>query len=278
MWLRIESFQNPRVKAAAALRKSEERRRTGRVIIDGLREIRRAYEGGVILEQVFFCPSVAPPEARSFVEILASRGITVLELPARVYERVAFGEREEGLVAVGQAPNRSLQDLVLSSDLEPPLVLVAEGIEKPGNLGAMIRTADGAGASAVIAADLRTDLYNPAAIRASLGTIFGLPVVSADAPSTLQFLRQQGLHILAARVNGAVPYYEADMTGPVAIILGSEAEGLSELWQGGDIESVSIPMRGRADSLNVSVAAAVLLYEARRQRLVGCQGRSQPSR
>lgn len=268
MWLRVESFQNKRVKAAAALRKSEERRRTGRLIIDGLREIQRAYQAGVVLEEVFFCPSAAPPEARSFVELLASQNVTVVELPARIYERVAFGEREEGLVAVGRAPHKSLQDLVLRTQPEPPLVLVAEGIEKPGNLGAMIRTADGAGASAVIAADLRTDLYNPAAIRASLGTIFALPVVSADAASTLEFLRRHGVRIIAARVDGMMAYYEADMTGPVAIVLGSEAEGLSTLWKGDDITAVSIPMRGCADSLNVSVAAAVLLYEARRQRLV----------
>jgi len=268
MWLRIESFQNRRVKEAIALRKSDERRKTGRIIIDGVREIERACEAGVVVEEVFYCPTVATEKAKQLVEMLAGRNITILETPKRVFEKVAYGEREEGVVAIARCPTFSLKDLTLKDGSEAPLVLVVEGIEKPGNLGAMIRTADGAGAAAVVAADLRCDVYNPAAIRASLGTIFCLPVVAASSNEVLEFLCQHGLKCVAARVDGAADYFQEDLTGPTAIILGSEAEGLGPVWRQDWVKSVRIPMLGRADSLNVSVAAAILLYEARRQRMV----------
>jgi TrmH family RNA methyltransferase len=144
---------------------------------------------------------------------------------------------------------------------------VLESVEKPGNLGAVLRSADGAGLDALIAADLRTDLYNPNAIRASLGTIFTLPVAVADSRETLDWLRGRGLAIVAARVDGSVPYTEVDYRRPTAIVFGSEAEGLSEAWRAPDVTAVRLPMLGAADSLNVSAAAAVLFYEARRQRM-----------
>jgi len=268
MWLRIESFQNRRVKEAIALRKSDERRNTGRIIIDGVREIERACEAGVLIEEVFYSPTLAPEKARQLVEMLAGRNVTILEVPKRLFEKIAYGEREEGIVAIARSPTFSLKELTLKNGPEAPLVLVVEGIEKPGNLGAMIRTADGAGVAAVVAADIRCDVYNPAAIRASLGTIFCLPVVAASSAEVLEFLQQHALKCVAARVDGAVAYFEEDLTGPTAIVLGSEAEGLSPIWRQGWVKSVRIPMLGRADSLNVSVAAAVLLYEARRQRMV----------
>jgi TrmH family RNA methyltransferase len=147
-----------------------------------------------------------------------------------------------------------------------PLVAVLEGVEKPGNVGAVLRSADGAGVSALIVADAQTDLYNPNAIRASLGTIFSVPVAAAAAADTLTWLRHRGLAIFAARVDGAVPHTEADFRGPAAIVLGSEAKGLSATWTGPDVTAVRLPMAGVADSLNVSAAAAVLFYEALRQR------------
>jgi TrmH family RNA methyltransferase len=146
------------------------------------------------------------------------------------------------------------------------LVAVLEGVEKPGNLGAVLRSADAAGVSAVIVADGRTDLYNPNAIRASLGTIFTMPLCEAAGGDVLAWLRERRFSILAARVNGAVPYTAVDYRGPTAIVLGSEAAGLSSIWTGDDIQAVRLPMLGAADSLNVSTAAAVLFYEALRQR------------
>ncbi len=273
MWLRIESFQNRRIKEAVALRKSDERRKTGRIIIDGVREIGRALEAGGVIEEVFYCPTLAPEKGRQLVDVLAARNVTILEVPKRLFEKIAYGEREEGVVAVARCPTVSLEHITVKDGSEAPLLLVVEGIEKPGNLGAMIRTADGAGVTGVIAADLRCDMYNPAAIRASLGTIFCLPVVAASSAEVLEFLQQHALKCVAARVDGTSAYFEEDLTGPVAIVLGSEAEGLSPAWRQDWVKSVRIPMLGRADSLNVSVAAAVLLYEARRQRMVAAASR-----
>jgi TrmH family RNA methyltransferase len=166
-------------------------------------------------------------------------------------------------VAIVATPTAGLADVILPQD---PLVVVAEGIEKPGNLGAVIRTADGAGASAVIAADPRTDLFNPNAIRASLGTIFAMPVVAASSAETLAWLIGHGIRPVAARVDAPAAYTDVDLRGPLAIVLGSEAGGLSAVWTDPTVVPVAIPMHGIADSLNVSIAAAVLLYEARRQR------------
>jgi TrmH family RNA methyltransferase len=160
-------------------------------------------------------------------------------------------------------PPARLEDLVLGDD---PLVAVLERVEKPGNVGAVLRTADAAGVSALIVADPQTDLYNPNTIRASLGTIFTLPVAQATAEETLSWLRSRRLTVFTARVDATRPYTAADFRGPAAIVLGSEAEGLTSVWSGAEIQAVSLPMRGAADSLNVSATAAVLFYEALRQR------------
>jgi TrmH family RNA methyltransferase len=180
-----------------------------------------------------------------------------------VLERLAYGDRSEGVVATIAVPDLSLEALVLPAD---PLVVVLEGVEKPGNLGAVLRSADGAGADAVIVADPRTDLFNPNAVRASLGTIFTVPVAAAPSTDVRRHLASEGLRILAARVDGSQAYTKVDMRGPLAIVLGSEAGGLTGAWTGEDVVPVRLPMLGVADSLNVSIAAAVLLYEARRQR------------
>jgi TrmH family RNA methyltransferase len=185
-----------------------------------------------------------------------------------VIGKLAFGDRSDGVVAIVRAPSTTLGSLV--DGLPPdPLVVVVEAVEKPGNLGAIVRTADGAGADAVVAADARTDLFNPNAIRASLGTIFALPVAAAPSPEVLDHLTRLGARIVAARVDAERLYADADLRGPLALVLGSEAEGLTSAWGDPRVEPVRIPMRGAADSLNVSVAAAVLLYEALRQRSAG---------
>jgi TrmH family RNA methyltransferase len=259
----ITSLTNPRVKAAVRLRDRAERDLTGLTIVDGAREILRALDAGVHVEQAF----VASDLLRSADGLAAAERLrhrpTTLEVSSAVLARVAFGQRSDGVVAIVATPTSSLDDLVLPTD---PLVVVAESIEKPGNLGAIIRTADGAGADSVIAADARTDLFNPNAIRASLGTIFALPVVSAATKTTLEWLVANGIRPIAARVEAARTYTEVDLRGPLAIVLGSEADGLGQGWSDPRVEPVAIPMRGIADSLNVSIAAAILLYEARRQR------------
>jgi TrmH family RNA methyltransferase len=186
----------------------------------------------------------------------------LIELGERAFERLAFGDRADGVVLMVRIPDRRLADLELP---DAPLVVVTEDVEKPGNVGAILRTADAVGADAVLAAG-GTDLYNPNVIRASIGTVFSLPVVAAPAIEIAEWLRERGVRIVASRVDAASLHVEADLSGPVALVLGSEADGLSDAWRGPDVEGVRLPMLGVADSLNVSVAGAVLLYEAWRQR------------
>ncbi|NLF10108.1 MAG: RNA methyltransferase [Pirellulaceae bacterium] len=260
----ITSPQNSRVKDAVRLRDRRHRRKQGRIIIDGARELLRAIASGVEPVETFVCPALChSAESKNLLEMLPRPGGEVFEVGEAVFDKLSFGDRAEGVLAVAAAPQKTLDSLMPA---ENALIAVLEAVEKPGNLGAVLRSADAAGLSALIAADPRTDLYNPNAIRASLGTIFTMPVREATGGETLAWLRRYGFRIVAARVDGSVPYTEADYRGRTAVVLGSEAEGLSALWRGGDIRAVRLPMLGAADSLNVSAAAAVLFYEALRQR------------
>jgi TrmH family RNA methyltransferase len=263
----ITSLQNPRVKEAARLRDRRHREKQGRILIDGVRELARAVGAGVRMLEIFVCePLCTSQEAQRVLASLPDLGAEVFRVTERVFEKLRFGHRAEGVLGVAEMPRPRLADLSLP---ERPLVAVLEGVEKPGNVGAVLRSADAAGVSALIVADGRTDLYNPNAIRASLGTIFTLPVCAAGVADTLDWLRQRQLAIYAARVDASLRYTEVDYGGPAAIVLGSEAEGLSAAWSAGDITPVCLPMLGVADSLNVSAAAAVLFYEALRQRAGG---------
>jgi TrmH family RNA methyltransferase len=260
----ITSPQNPRVKAAARLRDRRHREKTGRILIDGARELGRAIRSGVSLVEVFVCRlQCQTPDAQQALELLGECGTEVLEVTGPVLEKLTFGHRSEGLLGVAEMPDQRLDRITLP---DCPLVAVLEGIEKPGNLGAVLRSADGAGVAAVVAADPRTDLYNPNAIRASLGTIFTMPVAAATTAETIAWLRRHGLAVYAARVDGSVPYAQADFRRPAALVLGSEAQGLTAPWSGDWLTAIRLPMRGTADSLNVSATAAVLFYEALRQR------------
>jgi RNA methyltransferase, TrmH family len=260
----INSTANPRIKAVAGLRERRERELRGLSVADGAREIGRALTAGVDLIELFSCPGLATSaEALVTLERAAAVDVRVTSVSESVLARLAFGDRSDGLVAVIRIPPTNLERLVLPPN---PLVVVAESVEKPGNLGAILRSADGAGADALIAADPGTDLFNPNAIRASLGTIFSVPIASASTAATINWLQAHEIAIVVARVDGARDYAEVDYRGPVAIVLGSEADGLAEAWAGSAIQAARLPMLGVADSLNVSAAAAILLYEARRQR------------
>jgi TrmH family RNA methyltransferase len=262
--LPITSLQNLHVKNAVKLRDRRHREKQGRILIDGVRELGRAIAAGVPLAEVFVCePLCRSEEARQLLSMVPTTGAVVYSVAEPVFGRLAFGERAEGVLGVAAMPEATLDRLRLPG---LPLVAVLEGVEKPGNVGAVLRSADGAGVSALIVAQPQTDLYNPNAIRASLGTIFSVPVASATAADTLSWLQRHGLAIFAARVDGSILYTEADFRGPTAIVLGGEAQGLSAAWSGADVTAVGLPMRGAADSLNVSAAAAVLFYEALRQR------------
>lgn len=260
----IASPTNPRIRAAALLRDRRERDRSGRILIDGARELLRALDAGVSIETIFGCEALCrSTDCRALLRRLTADDPRLVPVSEAAFARVAFGDRAEGVVGVAVRPSADLADLRVPSE---PLVAVVEGIEKPGNLGAILRSADGAGVDALIAADPRTDLFNPNAIRASLGTIFGIPLATATGAETLAWLRRGGVRIVVARVDAERLHTETDLRGPLAIVLGSEAEGLTEAWTGPDVTAVRLPMLGVADSLNVSVAAAILFYEARRQR------------
>jgi TrmH family RNA methyltransferase len=268
----ITSAKNARVMAAAKLRRRKYRDRQGRTIVDGTREVTRALDSGVAVAEIFFCPRLcSTPDSKRLLERLPSLSADAYEVSEPVFEKLAFGDRAEGVVAVIRTPVTSLERLALP---EQPLVAVLESVEKPGNLGAVIRSADGAKVSAVIAAEDQTDLYNPNTIRASLGTIFAMPVAAAPSSEVLAWLRERQWAIYAARVGDGEYYTDVDLTQPAAIVLGAEATGLSDVWQGESIMTIRLPMCGMGDSLNVSAAAAVLFYEALRQRRCGVSGES----
>jgi TrmH family RNA methyltransferase len=260
----LVSPSNPRIRSVARLRDRRERDATGLTLVDGAREVRRALDSGADVVEVFVCePLLAGEDARAALDALQARSVPVTSTSETAFAKVAFGDRAEGILAVVRMPPRTPDDLALPTE---PLIVVVEGVEKPGNLGAVLRSADGAGADALIAASPRTDLANPNAIRASAGTIFAVPVAAAPTADVIDWLRGRGVRIVATRVAADRLYTDADLTGPVALAFGSEADGLTSAWHAPDIEAVRLPMDGIADSLNVSVSAAVLLYEARRQR------------
>lgn len=264
--MQIESPANPRIRASLALRERRDRDRTGLTLVDGGREALRAIEAGATVETAYVCgPLLDSEDAVMAVAQLRERAIEVVDVAERAFARLAYGDRGDGIVLVVRAPSTDLATIRLGGTDSDPLVIVTEDIEKPGNLGAILRSADGAGVAAVIAVG-GTDLFNPNVIRASIGTVFSVPLAAAPAGAVLLWLREHGLRIAAAKVDAARLHTEADLTGPLAIVLGSESAGLTRAWDAPDVEAVRLPMLGAADSLNVSVAGAVLMYEARRQR------------
>lgn len=263
----ITSPHNPRLKRAAKLRERRSRREQQRILIDGARELSRAIESGWTIEEVFHSPSSHPAETQA-VQQAREAGAEVFAAPPEIFRKLAYGDRESGLAATAPLPEYSLEQLARSLETldRPPLVMVLEAVEKPGNLGAVLRTADAAGVSAVIAADGISDFFNPNCIRASLGAVFTAPTAWASSHEVKQWLEANGFRMLAARVEGSIDYAAADYSGACALLLGSEADGLSEVWRGPAVQAISLPMHGKVDSLNVSAAAAVLMYEAQRQR------------
>jgi TrmH family RNA methyltransferase len=264
----LGSIHNPRVRAALDLRQPRERRRRGLMLIDGAREIGRAVGSGVEVVEAFVAQElveVAGPEAAEAAAAVRAAGAAIVPVTGELLGRMAFGDRADGVLVVAHIPEASLEVLGVSIPAEP-LLLVLESVEKPGNLGAVLRTADGAGVDGVIVADPRTDPWNPNVIRASLGTVFAIPLAVTDAVSARVWLAERGVRIVAAVVDAPSLYTDTDLGGAVAIALGSEAGGLTDAWRDDAVTPVRIPMLGIADSLNVSVTAAILTYEARRQR------------
>jgi TrmH family RNA methyltransferase len=270
----ITSPANPRVKQAARLRDAGDRRATGLTLVDGIRELSRAVASGIEVVDVFVAsdrPTDAASRSADFDACLAAcaaQGAAVVSLSPRAFGKLAFGDRNEGLVGVVRFASRSLGDVTMAANRP---VLVAEAVEKPGNLGAIMRTADAAGLAGVIAADPRTDVANPATIRASLGTVFSVPLVVATTTDTIRWAAAARRRVVLATPTGSRLWHEVNLAGPTLLVVGSEADGVSPAWleaaAAGKIalETVHLPMRGIADSLNVSVTAAVLAFEALRQ-------------
>lgn len=254
----ITSENNPKFKNALRLHSSRGRKQQNRIIIFGLQEISRACQAGVTILEVFFDENRTPPE---FLDKVSGAGF--YQLTSSLFDKLAFGDRNDGVVAVAQRPESDLAGLSLSQDA---LVVVLQGIEKPGNVGAVFRSADGAGTEAVLLADPLTDVFHPNSIRASLGTVFSMPTASADSRSLLEYLQEQRFQILAACLDTEQDYYSIDLKRRTALVLGNEKRGLSDDWRRDGIRPFQLPMRGQVDSLNVSSTSAILVYEAMRQR------------
>jgi TrmH family RNA methyltransferase len=262
--LEITSPANARVKQLVALRQRRARDRAGVTLVEGQEELSLALAAGVRPVTLYVCPEIAGDQAAAMTDRVAGLGAEVVRVSRAVFGKIAYRESPDGWLAVVPAVRTAL------SELDPgprPLVLICEGVEKPGNLGAILRTADAAGVAAVIAADPVTDWGNPNVVRASKGTVFSVPVASASSAEVLDWAAGRGLRMVAADPDGEVPLTGADLSGPVAIVVGSEAHGLPATWLARADTRVRIPMFGRADSLNVATSAAIVVYEAVRQRL-----------
>jgi TrmH family RNA methyltransferase len=258
----ITSAQNPRIKAALRLRERRHRDREGLCLVEGFDELSLAVEAGADVECLFMEPRAgAGPAAESLLARL--RGAEVLETAEDAFARLSYRENPDGWAAVVKTPSRALEDLEVGAS---PLLLVVDGVEKPGNLGAMLRTADAAGVSGVILSGAGTDAWNPNVIRASRGAVFSVPLAIAAPDEAIAWLRVHEAAIVAADPGGSPPYFDSDLAGSVAIVVGAEDQGLSGAWRAAASSMVGIPMTGRVNSLNVATAAALLLFEAVRQR------------
>lgn len=264
---RITSATNPRVKALVRLRDRRDREREGRFLVEEPLVIARAREAGCDFLEYWFCPELMDGPASALGEQLRQDGVPAVEATAAVMHKLAYRERSEGLLAVAPRRPRELRELVLPRE-PAPLLVVLEDVEKPGNLGAVLRIADGVGAHAVLAVG-GADLDNPNVLRASRGAFFTVPAVAAPRDELVAWLKGRGVRLLAADPGGADLWDACDLTGPVALVLGAEHDGLSAGLRAACDGTVAIPMHGAGDSLNVATAAAVLLYEAARQRRAG---------
>ena len=257
----ITSAQNPKIKNLLLLQeKSRARREQGLFVVEGRRELDHCLEGGYKVKTLFYCPDIAQP---SFLRYPSLAEASVIQIPETLYRKVAYRESTEGVIAEVEYRSLQLSDLHLP---EHPLIMVLESVEKPGNLGAVLRSADAAGAHAVLICDPLTDLYNPNLIRASVGAVFTVPTVAVSSEEAIGFLQAHDIQILTAQLQDSSPYYNVDMRRATALVMGTEATGLTERWRQVASAHIRIPMLGALDSLNVSVSAAILLYEAVRQR------------
>ncbi len=256
----ISSVQNPFIKLLLQLHeKAKARKQTGTFLIEGNREIELALKGNYEIETILYVPELA---VKSF-NIESFLSSNQIEITKEVYQKLAYRDTTEGIIAVAKTKSLQLSDLKLSDN---PLILVVEAIEKPGNLGAMLRTADAANIDAVIIANPKTDLYNPNIVRSSVGCLFTNQIASGSSEEVIDFLKLNNIKIFSATLQNSTSYHTQNFKTPTALVVGTEATGLSQIWRNNATQNIIIPMQGEIDSMNVSVAAAILLFEAKRQR------------
>jgi len=264
----ISSLHNSHVKEACHLRERHHRNKLGLFLIEGFRELQRASDNAIAIDKLFICPELfLGSNEKKLIDAIENQGATVIPCSEQVFRKMSYRDRPDGLLAVSPQKRYGLDYLAKKLDgVKNPLLIIAEAIEKPGNLGTIIRTADATGCHGVIVCNRCTDVTNPNVVRASTGTLFCLPVVEATSEETLSWLKENGIASIAARPQATKTYLEAPMKGPCAIVVGCEQLGLSSVWQQGATVDVRIPMLGTADSLNVAQATTIVLYEALRQR------------
>ncbi|PCJ98469.1 MAG: rRNA methyltransferase [Flavobacteriaceae bacterium] len=262
----ISSTQNKLVKKIIQLKeKSRERKKTGLFILEGLRELKLAIKGNYDIQQVFFCSTIISEEEIHTLMSSIKSAPEVIEISKEVYQKIAYRETTEGVLVIAKANSHGLDELLLSS--KNPLILVAEAPEKPGNIGALLRTADAANIDAVLIANPKTDLYNPNIIRSSVGCIFTTTIGLGSTDEILTFLKEKNIAIYCAALTASIAYLEVDFSTPSAIVVGTESTGLTDDWLKNATQNIIIPMQGEIDSMNVSVSAAILIFEAKRQRI-----------
>ena len=256
----ITSIQNPYIKSLIQLQeKSKVRKQTGTFLIEGQREISLALKGNFEIETILFSAEViSETEAKKL-----SNKAELIEISKEVYQKLAYRDTTEGILAVAKTKSLKLSDLELSNN---PLILVAEAPEKPGNIGALLRTADAANLDAVIIANPKSDLYNPNIVRSSVGCLFTNQIATGTTDEIIAFLKEQNINIYCATLQNSTSYHTQDYTSPTALVVGTEATGLTQEWRNAATQNIIIPMQGEIDSMNVSVAAAILIFEAKRQR------------
>lgn len=260
MHFKITSTQNPKIKSLLALEKPRERRKQQLFMIEGKKEIGLALEAGYKIGNIFFCDEIIGEQE---VSKLFNDDKLLIPVSKDVFDKLAVRENSGGMIAVAEQKLHTLDQLTLSKN---PLMLVLESVEKPGNLGAILRTADASGVDAVIICDPQTDFYNPNVIRSSIGCIFTKQVAAATSEETIEWLKKNKIAIYCTYLKASKPYHLTDYTKPSAIVMGTEATGLSEVWVKNSDANIIIPMQGKIDSMNVSTAAAVVVFEAKRQR------------
>lgn len=256
----ITSTQNPKIKSLLALEKPRERRKQQLFIIEGAKEVRMAMEAGYRIGNIFFCEEILDKKESGD---LLQQDKLLIPVSKEVFDKIAIRESTGGILAVAEHKTHRLQDIKLRSN---PLLLILEAVEKPGNLGAILRTADAAGVDAVIICDPQTDFYNPNVIRSSVGCVFTKQIASATSEETINWLKQHQINIYCTYLKASKPYHQTDFSKPCAVVMGTEATGLSDTWIQNSTANIIIPMQGKIDSMNVSNAAAVVVFEARRQR------------